>query len=36
MCEMHMQLIAKPKGKRTFGRPKFRWKDNMIVGFKEE
>ena len=35
VCEVHVQFIAKPKGKRPFGRRKFRWKGNMIVGFKE-
>jgi len=35
MREMHMQFIAKPKRNRPFGRPKFRWKGNMIEGFKE-
>ena len=35
MCEVHKQFIAKPKGKRPFGRPKFRWKCNMKVGLKD-
>ena len=28
-------LMGRPEGKRTFGRPRHRWKDNIKMGIKE-
>jgi len=28
-------LVGKPEGKRPFGRPRFRWKDNIRMDLKE-
>jgi hypothetical protein len=28
-------LVGKPEGKRTFGRPRRRWKDNIKVDLQE-
>jgi hypothetical protein len=28
-------LIGKPKGKRPFGRPRFRWEDNIKIYLRE-
>ena len=28
--------MGKPKGKRTLGRPRFRWKDNIKKDIQEE
>jgi hypothetical protein len=29
MGEMRNSLVGKPEGWRPFGRPRFRWKDNI-------
>ena len=28
-------LVCRPEGKRPLGRPRRRWEDNIIMGFKE-
>jgi hypothetical protein len=28
-------LVGKPEGKRTFGRPRLRWEDNVKMGLQE-
>ena len=28
-------LVAKPEGRRTFGRPRRRWEDNIQMGVRE-
>jgi len=28
-------LVGKPEGKRTFGRPRLRWKDNIRIELRE-
>ena len=32
---VHKVLVGKPEGKRPFGRPRYRWKDNIKMGLKE-
>ena len=31
----HKSLLGKPEGKRPHGRPKIRWKDNIVRDLKE-
>jgi len=31
----HRALMGRPEGKRTFGRPRHRWKDNIKLDIKE-
>jgi hypothetical protein len=35
MRNAHYILGGKPEGKRLFGRPKGRWDDSIIMGFRE-
>jgi len=32
---VHRILVGKPKGERSLGRPKRRWKDNIKIGLQE-
>jgi hypothetical protein len=31
----HRVLVGKPEGKRPFGRPRHRWKDNIKIDLQE-
>jgi hypothetical protein len=33
--DVHRVLLVKPEGKRTFERPRSRWKDNIKMDFQE-
>jgi hypothetical protein len=33
--DMHRVLVGKPEGKRPVRRPRFRWEDNIKMGFQE-
>ena len=32
---MHTVLVRKPKGMRPFGRPRYRWEDNIKMDVRE-
>jgi hypothetical protein len=32
---VHRVLVGKPEGKRTLGRPRHRWEDNIKIGLQE-
>jgi hypothetical protein len=32
---VHMMLVGKPEGKRSLGRPRRRWKDNIKMNLQE-
>ena len=32
---MHRVLVGKPEGKRSLGRPRRRWEDNIKMGLQE-
>ena len=32
---LYRVLVGKPEGKRTLGRPKYRWEDNIKMGLQE-
>jgi hypothetical protein len=32
---VHMVLVGKPEGKRSLGRPRCRWEDNIKMDFQE-
>jgi hypothetical protein len=32
---VHRVLVGKPEGKRSFGRPRHRWKDNIEIDLQE-
>ena len=33
--EVHMVLVGKPEGKRTLGKPRRRWEDNIKMDLQE-
>jgi hypothetical protein len=35
MRNAHRIFVRKPEGKRTHGGPRYRWEDNIKMGFKE-
>jgi len=35
MRDVYRVLVGKPEGKRTFGRPKHRWEDNINMDVQE-
>ena len=32
---VHKGLVGKPEGKRSLGRPRRRWEDNIMMGLQE-
>jgi hypothetical protein len=34
MRNSYRVLVVKPEGKRTFGKPRHRWEDNINMGLK--
>jgi hypothetical protein len=34
-CELHVSLVRKPEGKRSLGKPRRRWLDNIRLGLGE-